>query len=152
MTQADIGLIGLAVMGQNLALNINDHNFRVAVFNRTPEKTDAFLNGPAAGSSIVGHHAIDEFVASLSHPRKIILMVKAGNPVDHFIELLLPHLSQGDIIIDGGNSRFNDSDRRYQTLTKRGIRFIGSGISGGEEAHVMDHRSCRGGMRAPGLK
>ncbi|WXG54042.1 MAG: decarboxylating NADP(+)-dependent phosphogluconate dehydrogenase [Candidatus Sedimenticola sp. (ex Thyasira tokunagai)] len=133
MAQADIGLIGLAVMGQNLALNISDHNFRVAVFNRTPDKTDAFLKGPAADSSIVGHHALDAFVSSLALPRKIILMVKAGDPVDHFIELLLPHLSSGDIIIDGGNSRFTDSDRRCQMLVKQGIRFIGSGISGGEE-------------------
>ena len=133
MALADIGLIGLAVMGQNLALNINDHNFKVAVFNRTAEKTDAFLNGPAAGSDITGHHTLAAFVDALALPRKIILMVRAGEPVDQFIDRLLPHLSPGDIIIDGGNSRFNDSDRRFQTLSKQGIRFIGSGISGGEE-------------------
>lgn len=133
MSRVDIGLIGLAVMGQNLALNINDHHFSVAVFNRTPQKTDAFLSGPAEGSTIIGYHALDKFVASLSLPRKIILMVKAGDPVDHFIEQLLPHLSPGDTIIDGGNSRFTDSERRTHTLAEQGIHFIGSGISGGEE-------------------
>jgi len=133
MPQADIGLIGLAVMGQNLALNINDHGYRVAVYNRTAEKTDAFLEGPAGASDIIGTHNLAELAAALVRPRKVILMVRAGDPVDHFIEQLLPHLEPGDIIIDGGNSRFTDSNRRYAELAERGIRFVGCGISGGEE-------------------
>jgi len=133
MPKADIGLIGLAVMGQNLALNINDHGYRVAVYNRTPEKTDAFLDGPAQGSEILGYHDLAEFTASLSLPRKIILMVRAGDPVDHFIEQLLPYLEPGDIIMDGGNSRFTDTNRRYRDLTQKEIRYVGCGISGGEE-------------------
>jgi 6-phosphogluconate dehydrogenase len=133
MQKADIGLIGLAVMGQNLALNINDHGYRVSVFNRTPEKTDAFLDGPARGTEIEGFHDLSEFTASLARPRKIILMVRAGDPVDHFIDQLLPHLEPGDIILDGGNSRFTDTNRRYRELTQKEIRFVGCGISGGEE-------------------
>ena len=133
MPQADIGLIGLAVMGQNLALNINDHGYTVVVYNRTAEKTDAFLAGPAHGTKIIGSHTLGELAAALARPRKVILMVRAGDPVDHFIEQLLPHLESGDIIIDGGNSRFTDSNRRYAELAGKGIRFVGSGISGGEE-------------------
>jgi len=133
MPQADIGLIGLAVMGQNLALNINDHGYKVAVYNRTAEKTDAFLEGPARGTSIIGFHGLAELAAALVRPRKVILMVRAGEPVDHFIEQLLPHLDTGDIVIDGGNSRFTDSNRRHAALAERGIRFVGCGISGGEE-------------------
>lgn len=133
MPKADIGLIGLAVMGQNLALNINDHGFQISVFNRSYEKTDKFLNGPAQGSNIQGFHELADFAASLSVPRKIILMVRAGDPVDHFIELLLPYLEPGDIIIDGGNSRFTDTNRRYRDLTQKEIRYVGCGISGGEE-------------------
>jgi 6-phosphogluconate dehydrogenase len=133
MPQADIGLIGLAVMGQNLALNINDHGYRVAVYNRTSSKTDAFLAGPAKDTQIVGYHSLAELTADLVRPRKIILMVRAGDPVDQFIAQLLPYLEAGDIIIDGGNSRFTDSNRRYAELAAQGIRFIGSGISGGEE-------------------
>lgn len=130
---ADIGLIGLAVMGQNLAMNIHDHGFKIAVFNRTTSKVDDFLKGPAAGSGVIGTHSIDELVASLKKPRRIMLMVKAGEPVDEFIELLLPHLEKGDIIIDGGNSLYTDTNRRVQDLKKKGIIFIGTGISGGEE-------------------
>jgi 6-phosphogluconate dehydrogenase len=133
MPQADIGLIGLAVMGQNLALNINDHGYKVAVYNRTAEKTDAFLEGPARGTSIIGTHTLGDLAAALVRPRKVILMVRAGDPVDQFIEQLLPHLESGDIIIDGGNSRFTDTNRRYAELAEKGIRFVGSGISGGEE-------------------
>ena len=133
MPQADIGLIGLAVMGQNLALNINDHGYRVVVYNRTAEKTDAFLDGPAKGTDIVGEHTLEAFCAALKRPRKVILMVRAGDPVDHFIAQLLPYLEPGDIVIDGGNSRFLDSNRRYAELSAKGIRFVGSGISGGEE-------------------
>jgi 6-phosphogluconate dehydrogenase len=129
----DIGLIGLAVMGQNLALNIHDKGFKVAVFNRTVSKVDEFLNDAAKGSGIYGAHTIEQFIASLKRPRRIILMVKAGAPVDEFIEHLLPHLEAGDIIIDGGNSLFTDTTRRCNELKKKGIRFVGSGVSGGEE-------------------
>lgn len=133
MSNADIGLIGLAVMGQNLALNINDHGFTVAVFNRTTSKVDEFLAGPAKGTQIIGTHSLEQFIHSLKKPRKILLMVKAGTPVDEFIELCIPYLEAGDLIIDGGNSLFIDSNRRCEELKKKGIIFIGAGISGGEE-------------------
>lgn len=133
MPQADIGLIGLAVMGQNLALNMNDHGYTVAVFNRTVSKVDEFLNGPAKGSRIIGTHSLEEFFKQLKRPRRIMLMVKAGDPVDEFIELCLPHMEAGDIIIDGGNSLFTDTNRRCEQLKKKGMIFIGAGISGGEE-------------------
>lgn len=133
MPQADIGLIGLAVMGQNLAMNMNDHGFTVAVFNRTVSKVDEFLKGPAKGSKIIGTHSLEEFIASLKRPRRILLMVKAGDPVDEFIDLCLPHLEKGDILIDGGNSLFTDTNRRVESLKQKGIIFIGAGISGGEE-------------------
>lgn len=133
MAQADIGLIGLAVMGQNLALNMNDHGFTVAVFNRTVSKVDEFLKGPAKGTKIIGTHSLEEFIRSLKRPRRVMLMVKAGDPVDEFIDLCLPYLEPGDIIIDGGNSLFTDTNRRVRTLKEKGIIFIGSGISGGEE-------------------
>lgn len=131
--QADIGLIGLAVMGQNLALNMNDHGYTVAVFNRTTSKVDDFLAGPANGTHIIGTHSLEELFKSLKKPRRIMLMVKAGAPVDEFIEHLLPHLEKGDIVIDGGNSLFTDTERRVKTLAAKGIIFIGTGISGGEE-------------------
>lgn len=133
MTQADIGLIGLAVMGQNLALNMNDKGYLVAVFNRTVSKVDDFLKGAAKGSQIIGTHSIKEFVQKLKRPRKIILMVKAGDAVDEFIDQLLPYLEKGDIIIDGGNSHFPDTNRRVRSLKEKGILFVGAGISGGEE-------------------
>ena len=131
--QADIGLIGLAVMGQNLILNMADHGFRVAAFNRTVSKVDDFLKGPAQGKSIVGAHTLKEFISLLKRPRRVMLMVKAGQPVDDLIEELLPFLEKGDILIDGGNSHFPDSQRRYEELKARGILFVGAGISGGEE-------------------
>jgi len=131
--QADIGLIGLAVMGQNLVLNMADHGFTVAVYNRTASKTDEFLQGPAKGKKIVGSHDLKGFVASLKRPRRVMLMVKAGAPVDEFIDQLIPLLQAGDIVIDGGNSHFPDSQRRYEALKAKGILFIGAGISGGEE-------------------
>ena len=112
MSQADIGLIGLAVMGENLVLNMNDHGFTVAVHNRTVSKVDEFLNGAAKGTKIIGFHDLKEFVGSLKRPRRVMLMVKAGQPVDDFIEQLLPLLEKGDIIIDGGNSNYLDTDRR----------------------------------------
>jgi 6-phosphogluconate dehydrogenase len=131
--QADIGLIGLAVMGQNLVLNMADHGYRVAVYNRTSAKTDEFLQGPAKGKTITGSHDLKGFVASLKRPRRVMLMVKAGDPVDEFIDQLTPYLEPGDIIIDGGNSHFPDSQRRFEALKAKGLLFIGAGISGGEE-------------------
>jgi 6-phosphogluconate dehydrogenase len=132
--KADIGLIGMAVMGQNLVLNMNDKGYKVAVFNRTLSKVDDFIAGPAAGrDSIKGTHSYEEFTASLERPRKVMLMVKAGDVVDKFIESLLPHLEEGDLIIDGGNSNFHDTIRRTRELGDKGILYIGTGISGGEE-------------------
>lgn len=133
MAQADIGLIGLAVMGQNLALNMNDHGFTVAVYNRTHSTIDNFINGPAKGSKIIPAHSIEELCKVLKRPRKIMLMVKAGDPVDDYINQLLPFLQPGDLIIDGGNSLFTDTNRRTQFLKEKGLLFIGTGISGGEE-------------------
>ncbi len=133
MEQADIGLIGLAVMGQNLVLNMNDHGFKVAVFNRTVSKVDDFLAGSAKGTKIIGAHSLKEFIGMLKRPRRVMLMVKAGEPVDEFIDMCLPLLEKGDIIIDGGNSLFTDTNRRCNELKKQGIIFIGTGVSGGEE-------------------
>ena len=133
MAQADIGLIGLAVMGQNLVLNMNDHDYTVAVYNRTVSKVDDFLAGPAHGTRVMGTHSIEEFVQKLKRPRRAMLMVKAGDPVDEFINLILPYLEPGDIIIDGGNSLFTDTNRRCRDLKEKGILFVGAGISGGEE-------------------
>ena len=134
MSQADIGLIGLAVMGQNLVLNMNDHGFTVAVYNRTVSKVDDFLAGPAAGrETIIGAHCLEEFIAALKKPRRVMLMVKAGPAVDDFIEKIIPHLEAGDIIIDGGNSNFHDTTRRTGHLEKQGLLYIGTGVSGGEE-------------------
>lgn len=131
--KADIGLIGLAVMGQNLVLNMNDHGYTVAVYNRTTSKVGDFMASEAAGTKIIGTYSIEEFVATLKRPRKMMIMVKAGWPVDATIEQLLPHLDEGDIIIDGGNSHYPDSIRRTKELGERGILFIGTGVSGGEE-------------------
>jgi 6-phosphogluconate dehydrogenase len=129
----DIGLIGLAVMGQNLVLNMNDHGYRVAVFNRTVSKVDEFIQNEASGTQVAGAHSIEEFVGALKRPRRVMLMVKAGDTVDHMIESLLPHLDKGDIVIDGGNSHYPDSNRRAKDLAEKGILFIGTGVSGGEE-------------------
>jgi 6-phosphogluconate dehydrogenase len=131
--KADIGLVGLAVMGQNLVLNMNDKGFTVAVFNRTTSKVDEFMAGPAKGTNIIACHDLQTFMDSLKVPRRVMLMVKAGPVVDILIEQLIPYLDKGDIIIDGGNSLFNDSDRRTHELHQQGILFIGSGVSGGEE-------------------
>jgi 6-phosphogluconate dehydrogenase len=133
MEKADIGLIGLAVMGQNLVLNMADHGYRVAVFNRTTSKVDEFIEGPAKGTSIIGTHSMEELVQTLSVPRKVMLMVKAGEVVDRFIDMLVPLLEPGDVIIDGGNSHYPDSTRRTAYLREKGLRFIGTGVSGGEE-------------------
>ncbi|KAI8333501.1 6-phosphogluconate dehydrogenase, decarboxylating [Choanephora cucurbitarum] len=130
---ADIGLIGLAVMGQNLILNMNDHGYTVCAYNRTTSKVDDFLNNEAKGTKVVGAHSVEELCAKLKRPRKVMLLVKAGSAVDAFIDQLLPYLEEGDIIIDGGNSHFPDSIRRAEELEKKGILFVGSGVSGGEE-------------------
>jgi 6-phosphogluconate dehydrogenase len=133
MTDADIGLIGLAVMGQNLVLNMNDHGFTVAVFNRTVSTVDDFINGSAKGTRIIGAHSLEELVGTLKRPRRVMLLVKAGQPVDDFIETLIPLLEAGDIIIDGGNSNYNDTIRRTATVESHGLLYIGTGVSGGEE-------------------
>ena len=132
-TSCDIGLIGLAVMGQNLVLNMNDHGFKVAVFNRTVSKVDDFLADEAKGTDVVGAHSIEELTSLLKRPRRVMLMVKAGDTVDQMIDQIVPHLEAGDIIIDGGNSLFSDSTRRTKALAEKGILFIGTGVSGGEE-------------------
>jgi len=129
----DIGLIGLAVMGQNLVLNMNYHGFKVAVFNRTVSKVDDFLANEAKGTQVAGAHSVEEFAGLLKRPRRVMLMVKAGDSVDQTIEHVLPYLEKGDIIIDGGNSLFTDSNRRTKDLAAKGILFIGTGVSGGEE-------------------
>jgi len=129
----DIGLIGLAVMGQNLVLNMNDHGFRVAVFNRTVSKVDDFLVQEAKGTEVVGAHSLEELVGLLKKPRRVMLMVKAGDTVDQMIGKIAPLLEAGDIIIDGGNSLYTDSNRRTKALAEKGILFIGTGVSGGEE-------------------
>ncbi|HYG36787.1 MAG TPA: decarboxylating NADP(+)-dependent phosphogluconate dehydrogenase [Clostridia bacterium] len=131
--RADIAVIGLAVMGQNLILNMNDHGFTVAAFNRTVAKVDEFLNREAKGTNVIGAHSIEELVGLLKRPRRVMLMVKAGKPVDEFIELLIPHLEPGDIIIDGGNSLFEDTVRRTRLVESKGLLYIGTGVSGGEE-------------------
>ncbi len=131
--KGDIGVIGLAVMGQNLILNMNDKGFNVIAYNRTTSKIDDFLNGPAKNTHISGAYSLQELVDKLKSPRKIMLMVRAGQVVDDFIEQLLPLLEKGDIIIDGGNANFPDSTRRTHYLAEKGIRFIGAGVSGGEE-------------------
>jgi 6-phosphogluconate dehydrogenase len=142
MSQNDIGLIGLAVMGQNLVLNMANNGFHVGVYNRTTQTTDEFVNGLSsrpegvvqAGTEkrIHGYHELKDFVNSLKSPRRIMIMVKAGGPVDAVIDGLKPLLDKGDIIIDGGNSDFVDTNRRHKDLAAEGFRFIGTGVSGGE--------------------
>ena len=144
----DIGLIGLAVMGQNLVLNMNDHGYRVAVFNRTVSTVDEFLKDEAAGTQVVGTHSIEELIQSLKKPRRVMLMVKAGGTVDQVIESLLPMLEQGDIVIDGGNSHYPDTNRRTKALAEKGILFIGTGVSGGEEGARLGPSIMPGGNPA----
>ena len=131
--KGDIGVIGLAVMGQNLILNMNDHGFKVVAFNRTVSKVEEFIEGPAKGTNIIGAMSLEDLVAKLESPRKIMLMVRAGEVVDHFISALVPLLDKGDIIIDGGNSNYPDTNRRVAALKEQGIYYIGTGVSGGEE-------------------
>lgn len=131
--KGDIGVIGLAVMGQNLILNMNDNGFKVVAYNRTTSKVDDFLNGAAKNTNIIGAYSLQDLVDKLEKPRKIMMMVRAGSVVDDFIEQLVPFLDEGDIIIDGGNANYPDSTRRTHELAAKGIRFIGAGVSGGEE-------------------
>ncbi len=131
--QGDLALIGLAVMGQNLILNMNDHGYTVVAYNRTVEKVDEFLAKEAKGTKVQGAHSIAEMVAKLKRPRRVMMLVKAGKPVDEFIEQLIPHLEPGDIIIDGGNSLFEDTNRRVKYVESKGLLYIGTGVSGGEE-------------------
>lgn len=145
---ADIGLIGLAVMGENLALNIANHGFSIVVFNRTVSKVDEFLAGRARGKSISGAHSLPEFVAALKKPRKIIMLVKAGKPVDELIEQLLPLCEPGDILIDGGNSQFTDTIRRTRYVESKGLLYVGSGVSGGEEGALTGPSLMPGGSAA----
>ena len=145
---ADIGLVGLAVMGENLVLNMESRGFTVAVFNRSVDKVDAFVSGRAKGKKIVGTRSIAELVSSLKRPRRVMLMVKAGKPVDDLIEKLLPLLSPGDIVIDGGNSHFPDSIRRTKDLEAKGLLFVGTGVSGGEEGALLGPSIMPGGSPA----
>jgi len=147
MPSQDFGLIGLAVMGQNLALNVESKGFSVVVYNRTTARTQEFMAGPAKGKNIIGAESLEEFVAALSRPRKIMLMVKAGQPVDDFIEHLLPHLDKGDLVIDGGNSHFPDTIRRNKALAEKGFLYIGTGVSGGEEGALLGPSIMPGGQR-----
>jgi 6-phosphogluconate dehydrogenase len=146
-TPSHIGVIGLAVMGQNLILNFNDHGYKVSCFNRTTSKVDEFLSNEAKGTSIVGFHTLKDFVASLEKPRRILLMVKAGDAVDSFIDALTPYLEKGDIIIDGGNSFYKDTERRIQELEKKGLYFLGCGISGGEDGARKGPSMMPGGSK-----
>jgi len=133
MESCDIGVIGLAVMGQNLALNFERNGYRVAVYNRTAERTRQFLAEHGQEKQLVGCETVAELVASLKRPRRVLMMVKAGNPVDQMIAELLPLLEPGDILIDGGNSFFKDTERRSQEVEAKGLLYLGMGISGGEE-------------------
>ena len=143
--KADIGLIGLAVMGENLVLNMASHGFTVAVYNRTTEKVDKFLGGRGAGKSIVGTHSVEELCANLERPRRVMMMVKAGEVVDAVIESLLPYLEPGDIVIDGGNSHYPDSIRRTRELEDKGLLFVGTGVSGGEQGALLGPSIMPGG-------
>jgi 6-phosphogluconate dehydrogenase len=148
MSEQDIGLIGLAVMGENLILNMESHGYSVAVYNRTVSKVDNFVNGRAKGKNIKGFHTLEEFVKSLRKPRKVMLMVKAGKPVDEFIDHLIPLLEKGDIIIDGGNSHFPDTIRRTKYVEEKGLLYIGTGVSGGEEGALKGPSIMPGGSPA----
>src|ERR1700681_5105048 len=146
--QSDIGLIGLAVMGETLALNMESKGFSVAVFNRTTEVTEKFATGRGSGKNISPARTMEEFVSALTHPRKAMIMVKAGAPVDAVIGQLVPLLESGDVIIDGGNSLFTDTQRRCKDLEGKGIHFVGMGVSGGEEGALKGPSLMPGGPRA----
>jgi len=145
MSKADIGLIGLAVMGENFILNMESKGFTVACYNRTVEKVDNFMNARAKGKNIIGCHSVEEFVKSLKRPRKVMLLVKAGKPVDAFIDQVIDHLEDGDIIIDGGNSHFPDTIRRTEYVESKGKLYIGTGVSGGEEGALLGPSIMPGG-------
>src|SRR5210317_1265115 len=145
MSQADIAVVGLAVMGENLILNMESKGFTVACFNRTVSKVDDFTNGRAKGKNIIGCHSVKEMVTSLKIPRKVMVMVKAGKPVDMFIDQVLPHLEDGDIIIDGGNSHSPDTIRRTEYVESKGKLYIGTGVSGGEEGALLGPSIMPGG-------
>lgn len=147
MELADIGLIGLAVMGENLVMNMESKGFRVCVYNRTTSKVDNFLEGRAKGLNIIGAHSLEELVSNLKKPRKIMLMVKAGDPVDSFINALVPLLDKGDVIIDGGNSHFPDTIRRTEYVESHGLLYIGTGVSGGEEGALKGPSLMPGGSK-----
>ncbi len=147
MSKADIGLVGLAVMGENLVLNMESKGFTVAVYNRTVSKVENFVNGRAKGKNIIGCSSVEELISNLDRPRKVMAMVKAGPAVDALIEQLLPHLEEGDIIIDGGNTHYLDSSRRSQYLSDKGILFIGCGVSGGEEGALKGPSMMPGGNK-----
>src|SRR6266487_6150416 len=146
--EADIALIGLAVMGLNLILNMNDHGFTVVAYNRTVSKVDDFLAKEARGTKVLGAHSIEEMVAQLKKPRRVMMLVKAGKAVDEFIEQLLPRLEPGDIIIDGGNSLFQDTIRRTKYVEGKGLLYIGTGVSGGEEGALKGPSIMPGGSPA----
>ncbi|MBN2276091.1 MAG: decarboxylating NADP(+)-dependent phosphogluconate dehydrogenase [Bacteroidales bacterium] len=146
--QADIGLIGLAVMGENLVLNMESKGFTVAVYNRTVEKVDRFVSGRGKGKNFIGTHSINEFVSSLKKPRKVMMLVKAGKAVDDLIDQLIPVLEPGDIIIDGGNSHFPDTNRRTKLIESKGLLYIGTGVSGGEEGALLGPSIMPGGSKA----
>ena len=143
--KADIAVVGLAVMGENLILNMESKGFTVSCFNRTTGKVDAFVNGRAAGKNIIGCHTIEKLVAILKRPRKVMCMIKAGKAVDDFIEAVTPYLEAGDIIIDGGNSHFADTARRVREVETKGLRYVGAGISGGEEGALKGPSIMPGG-------
>ncbi len=145
---ADIGLIGLAVMGENLVLNMESRGYTVAVFNRTVAKVDKFVNGRGADKNFIAAHSVEEMVKSLERPRKVMLLVKAGQAVDDFIEQIMPHLEPGDIIIDGGNTHFPDTNRRTAYVESKGFLFIGTGVSGGEEGALLGPSIMPGGSKA----
>ena len=144
----NIGLIGAAVMGSNLALNMERHGFSVAVYSRTPESVTRFIEGAAKGKNILGTYSLESFVASLEKPRRILMMIKAGAPVDQMIDKLLPLLEPGDILIDGGNSHFPDTIRRVRKVEEAGMLYIGTGVSGGEEGALTGPSIMPGGSPA----
>lgn len=145
---SDIGVIGIAVMGENLILNMESKGFSVTAYNRSVDKVEKFVNGRAKGKNIFGAMSIEEFIGSLKRPRKVMLMVKAGRPVDDFIETLIPLLEPGDIIIDGGNSHFPDTERRVKYVESKGLLYIGTGVSGGEEGALLGPSIMPGGSKA----
>ncbi|MCJ7819780.1 MAG: NAD(P)-binding domain-containing protein, partial [Bacteroidales bacterium] len=145
--KADIGLIGLAVMGENLVLNIESRGFTVAVFNRSTEKVTNFVNGRGKDKNIIPTYSLEELIGNLSRPRRVMMMIKAGKPVDDYLDMIIPMLDKGDIIIEGGNSHFPDTIRRTQYVESHGLLYIGTGVSGGEEGALLGPSLMPGGSR-----